>query len=72
MSPSRWEYATLEWIWDHDSLRCTLPDGSELQERGSYVQVVALLSRLGGDGWEVAASTSSGNWIFWTLQRPLD
>ncbi len=67
---SRWEYATLEWIWDHDSLRCTLPDGQEWRERGSYAEVVAMLNRLGDEGWEVSTCAASGNWLFWTLRRP--
>jgi len=67
---NRWEYATLEWIWDHNSLRCNLPDGQEWKERGSYPEVVAMLNRLGDEGWEVSACVAGGNWLFWTLRRP--
>lgn len=67
---SRWEYATLEWIWDQGFMRYNLPDGQEWTERGSYAEVVAILNRLGDDGWEVATCAASGNWLFWTLRRP--
>lgn len=66
-----WEYCTLEWLWDVGVFRCTMPDGREVQETGSYVELVGLLNRLGSDGWEAATCVASANWLFWTLKRPL-
>lgn len=56
---SRWEYATQDW--DQDYLRCNLPEGRELREQGSYDEVVAMLTRLGYEGWEAATRVASGN-----------
>lgn len=66
---AQWEYATLEWLWDVSSIRVNLPDGTEVKQQGSYAEVVVVLSGLGREGWEVAACTSAGNWLFWTLKR---
>ena len=66
---SQWEYATLEWLWDVSSIRVNLPNGTEIKQQGSYAEVVVVLSGLGREGWEVAACTSAGNWLFWTLKR---
>ncbi|MFB9964938.1 hypothetical protein ACFFOP_20370 [Sinosporangium siamense] len=64
-----YEFATVEWLWDNGSLRVNLPGGSESKLSGSYNEVVALLSDLGSQGWDVATCTSGGNWLFWTLRR---
>ena len=71
MTNTRFEYSTLEWIWDSESIRCTMPEGGGFKEGGSYQQVVDILTRLGQEGWEVATCTAHGNWLFWTLKRPL-
>ena len=63
------EFATLEWLWDTNSLRLNLPGNREELSTGSYAEVVTLLSRLGSQGWDVATCTSGGNWLFWTLKR---
>ncbi|ABW14992.1 hypothetical protein Franean1_5641 [Parafrankia sp. EAN1pec] len=63
------EFATMEWIWDQGSIRINLPGGREMMVAGSYNEVVAELGKLGGQGWDVASSTASSNWIFWTLRR---
>jgi hypothetical protein len=65
----QWEYAVVEWLWDVNSLRVNLPGGAEERLAGSYAEVVATLTRLGGEGWEVASCVAAGNWLFWTLKR---
>ncbi len=67
----RWEYSTVTWFWDVEGIRCTLPDGRESTTTGSYAQIVELLNDLGRQGWEVAACVAGGNWVYWTLKRPL-
>jgi hypothetical protein len=37
--------------------------------RGSYAQVVELLTSLGQQGWEVATCGGAANWLLWTLKR---
>lgn len=68
----RWEYAIVEWLWDQDHIRYFLPDGQRFALKGSYSEVVNLLTKLGREGWEVVGNTSTGNWVFWTLKRPID
>jgi hypothetical protein len=65
----KWEYATLEWLWDSQSLSYHLPNGSEEKTTGSYAEVVQTLSKLGAQGWEVVTCASEANWLFWTLKR---
>ena len=65
----RFEYATIEWLWNENLLRLNLPGGQEHQSAGSYKEVVDLLNRLGSEGWHVAGSVASANWLFWTLER---
>ncbi|WP_375559052.1 hypothetical protein ACE193_15075 [Bernardetia sp. OM2101] len=67
----KWEYATLEWLWDSHGLRYNLPNGSEEKSTGSYAEVVKTLSKLGAQGWEVVTCTSEANWLFWTLKREI-
>ncbi|SDH57111.1 hypothetical protein SAMN05421505_11853 [Sinosporangium album] len=64
-----YEFATMEWIWDHGSIRLNLPGGIERMYSGSFNEVVAILSDLGGQGWDVASTAANGNWLFWTLRR---
>ena len=52
MQDLKWEYCTVEWLWDVESIRCILPDGDSFQQRGSYSEVVDVLTRLGHEGWE--------------------
>jgi len=66
-----WEYASVEWIWDQGGIRVNLPDGTESTDPGSYAEVVETLTQLGRQGWAVAACVAMGNWLYWTLQRPL-
>jgi hypothetical protein len=66
---TRFEYATVEWLWDSGNLRADLPGGESRTGKGSYAAVVELLTALGRDGWEVATCVSSANWLFWTLKR---
>ena len=65
----RFEYATVEWLWDSGGLRADLPGGATKTAQGEYAAVVQLLSELGREGWEVASCVASANWLFWTLKR---
>lgn len=65
-----WEFGILEWLWDTSRLRLNLPGERETQSTGSYAEVVALLTRLGANGWSVVACVASSNWVLWTLKRP--
>ncbi|RCV52965.1 hypothetical protein [Marinitenerispora sediminis] len=67
----RYEFATVEWIWTDSAIQVNLPGGEERTSTGSYNQVVAVLSGLGEQGWDVAACASAGNWLLWTLRRML-
>lgn len=66
-----YQYATLEWVWNQESIRINLPDGEESRREGSYNEVVLFLNEMGQDGWEVATCAAGGNWLFWTLKRPV-
>lgn len=65
----KWEYGILEWLWDSSRIRLNLPGGRETQSKGSYAEVVTLLTTLGANGWNVAACVTSSNWVLWTLKR---
>lgn len=67
---NKWTYCAVEWIWNENHIRVTMPSGQETAYQGSYVQVVQILATLGGDGWEVVSCAAAGNWLFWTLKRP--
>jgi len=67
----KFEYASLEWLWDAGSLRVNLPNGKEDTSAGSYPEVVKILTKLGSEGWEVVASAAQANWIYWTLKRQI-
>lgn len=67
---ARFDYATVEWLWDVGALRADLPGGKTLTGKGEYPAVVDLLGKPGNEGWEVATCVSSSNWLFWTLKRP--
>ncbi|MBK9976031.1 MAG: hypothetical protein IPP14_14760 [Planctomycetes bacterium] len=67
---TRFEYATVEWLWDAGQLRADLPGGKNFAAQGEYAAVVDLLGKLGKDGWEVITCVSNTNWLFWTLKRP--
>lgn len=64
-----YEFGTVEWLWDQDALRVNMPGSSERRFSGSYDEVVAMLSELGNQGWDVATCAASANWLFWTLRR---
>ncbi len=64
-----YEYMTMEWLWDSDSLRINRPNQPEKQLQGSYQQVVDTLTSLGSESWEVCGCVSNSNWLFWTLKR---
>jgi hypothetical protein len=66
---ARFEYATLEWLWDVGGIRADLPGGDTRRAQGEYAAVVQMLNELGRDGWEVASCATSANWLFWTLKR---
>lgn len=68
----RFEFATLEWLWDSGAIRINLPGGEERKSEGSYAEIVATLTALGQEGWDVANATAAANWVFWTLRRTLD
>lgn len=65
----RFEYATVEWLWDSGGIRADLPGGETKNAQGEYAAVVKMLSELGRDGWEVTTCATSANWLFWTLKR---
>lgn len=67
----RFEYLTLEWLWDSSSLRITAPNQPEKDLRGSYQEVVDTLTSLGKQGWDVCGCVSNANWIFWTLKKQM-
>ena len=56
-------------MWDQGSIRINLPGGHEQLYSGTYNELVAVLSDLGRQGWDVAACAGAGNWLFWTLRR---
>ena len=43
MQSQKWEYCTVEWVWNQESIRCNFPDGDELTQSGSYGEVVDFL-----------------------------
>jgi hypothetical protein len=67
----RWEYCTMEWLWDISSIRLNLADGRESKLGGGYAEVVQTLNSLGANGWDVTGCVATANWLFWTLKRRL-
>jgi S-methylmethionine-dependent homocysteine/selenocysteine methylase len=65
----KYEYATVEWLWDAGALRADLPGGKSLTSKGEYAAVVEMLTQLGRDEWEVVTCATNANWLFWTLKR---
>ncbi|MGW0058851.1 hypothetical protein ACWDTT_02820 [Streptosporangium sandarakinum] len=65
----RYEFGVVEWLWDLEAIRVNMPGSGERKFSGSYDEVVAVLSELGGQGWDVATCAANGNWLFWTLRR---
>ncbi|GAB2823596.1 hypothetical protein GCM10022221_22210 [Actinocorallia aurea] len=59
----------MEWIWTDHSIRVNLPDGQERLYSGNFGEVLAVQNDLGKQGWDVATSVASGNWIYWTFRR---
>lgn len=66
-----YEYATIEWVWNQETFRINMPDADEIHQYGSYKELVDLLNQMGQKGWEVVTCAGAGNWLFWTLKRPL-
>lgn len=66
---ARFEYATVEWLWQGGDMRADLPGGETRTAKGSYPAVVELLSSLGAEDWEVVSCVAQANWLFWTLKR---
>jgi hypothetical protein len=69
---TRWEYASMEWVWQDGTIRLNLPGQPEQHLEGSYAEVVETLCRLGRDCWEVATTVAVSDWIYWTLRRPIE
>jgi hypothetical protein len=65
----RYEFGVVEWLWDENAIRVNMPESNERMFSGSYDEVVAVLSELGSQGWDVATCAAQGNWLFWTLRR---
>lgn len=65
----KWEYCTLEWLWDLSSIRLNDVDGRQSQHSGGYAEIVRTLNTLGANGWEVASCVATANWMYWTLKR---
>ncbi|ACZ91613.1 hypothetical protein [Streptosporangium roseum] len=65
----KYEFATVEWLWDQETIRVNMVGGNERRFSGSYDRLVAVLSELGDQGWDVATCAATGNWLFWTLRR---
>jgi hypothetical protein len=66
-----WEYASVEWIWNANKLRCTRAGSPDQLAEGSYGELIQLLNWLGHEGWEICSCAGAGNWLFWTLKRPV-
>lgn len=71
MQSQKWEYCTVEWVWNQESIRCNFSGGDELTQSGSYGELVDFLTSLGNESLEVATCAAGGNWLFWTLKRPV-
>ncbi len=69
---TRWEYATVEWVWKEGAIRLNLPGRPDHHLLGSYSEVVDLLCKLGRDCWDVASTVAESDWIYWTLKRPVE
>jgi hypothetical protein len=65
----QFEYATLEWLWDSNSIRINLPNEEEVKAQVSYKEIVNILNDLGQNKWQVVSNVAGGNWLFWTLMR---
>ena len=65
----RYQFAIVEWLWDQHVIRVNLPEQPEKLTSGSYDAVVGLLTDLGSEGWDVATTSGSANWLLWTLRR---
>jgi hypothetical protein len=65
----KWEYCTLEWLWNSSQIKINFPSGREKLSQGSYHEIVNTLNELGAEGWEAVNCVSGGNWLYWTLKR---
>lgn len=66
---AKWEYISVEWLWDSGNFRVNYPGNQERKSTGSYNELVQLFNQLGQEGWEIATCASGGNWLFWTFKR---
>ena len=69
MRNDTYEYAIIEWLWDVGSIELILPNGENQKMQGAYPEIISLLNDLGKNGWDIATSVASNNWIVWTLKR---
>jgi len=77
----RFEHCMIEFYWTHPahvdpavfkpSFAIFHVDGRQESQDGGNREVLAALNRLGGEGWRVASSITTSNWILWTLERKL-
>lgn len=65
----RFEYASVEWLWDSSNIRINLPNGEEHKTTGTYGEVVATMNEMGQNGWDIASCAAQSNWIYWTMKR---
>ena len=65
----RWFYASVEWVWQGQTIRINIPHHQESHRQGSYQEVVEVLTELGMQGWEVVTCVAEADWIYWTLRH---
>ena len=71
MTAQHWDICIVEWLWNLNDLSLYTAAGQISHTKGSYAEVVQLLAQLGSQGWEVATCATAGNWLLWTLKRPV-
>lgn len=69
MSAEPWMYGSIEWVWTGHQIRVNFPGTQESFHRGSYQEVVEMLTHYGMQGWEVVTCVSGADWVYWTLKR---
>ncbi|HUS14642.1 MAG TPA: hypothetical protein VM536_06440 [Chloroflexia bacterium] len=71
MVAQQWDVCMVEWIWTESDIALYTTEGPQARSKGAYSEVARLLAELGSQGWEVATCAGAGNWLLWTLKRPL-
>ncbi|RBQ18658.1 hypothetical protein DP939_19435 [Spongiactinospora rosea] len=71
MTSRQYEFGVIEWLWDIEQIWIHLPGSGRYEERGGHDKITEVLTRLGAGGWDVATCAASGNWLLWTVRRPL-